>query len=102
MTAALGIAVVAGLVWLSIWAIRASNARQRALQAERARARVAYIRQRAEFLANTDPVEAHAFLIQEQTNALIEAQRRNATALGLMIWLNGSHSPFSNHHHHGN
>ena len=99
MTEALLVFVVAGLVWLLIWAIRTSRACQREIQAEQARARDAYLRRRAEFLATASLVEAQGFLIQEQTDALIEAQRRNAVELGLMIWLYGSNSPFGNHHH---
>ncbi|MDC3402442.1 hypothetical protein OAX95_00730 [bacterium] len=101
MTAAVVVAVLVGLIWLLVWAMRKSYKHQRAIQAERARAHAAYMRQRAEFLANASPIEAQAFLIQEQTNALIETQRRNAVALGLMIWLNGSLSPFDNHRHDG-
>lgn len=91
-------AVVAGLIWLSVWAIRTSNARQRVIDAQWAQARAAYLRRRAEFLAGASPIEAQAFLMDEQTNALIEAQRRHAAALGLMIWLNGSNSPLGSHH----
>ena len=101
MTAAVVITILAGTVWLSIWAVRKSYERQRLRQAEQARAHNAYMQRRSEFLAHASPIEAQAFLIQEQTQALIETQRRNAVALGLMIWLNGPLSPFDNHHHNG-
>jgi len=101
MTAVIVIALVVGVTWLLIWTIRRSYARQRAIQADQASAHAAYMHQRAEFLATAGPIEAQAFLIQEQTQALIEAQRRNAVALGLMVWLNGSQSPFGNRHHDG-
>ncbi|CAE7842405.1 unnamed protein product, partial [Symbiodinium sp. KB8] len=97
MTALLVVSVIAGFGWLLVWSIRRSLARAKAVEIERARAHASYLRQRAELLANASPVDAHAFLMAEQTNALIDAQRRNAAALGLMIWLNGSNNPFETH-----
>ncbi len=96
MTAALIIVVLAGVVWLSIRGVRKSSDRQRRVRTEQARANTAYMHQRAEFLATASPVEAQEFLIQEQTHALIEAQRRNTVALGLMVLLAGSQSPVGN------
>jgi hypothetical protein len=95
MTAVILITItfVAGLVWFMVWAVR----RSRAIQVERSRARIEYLRRRAEFLATASPVEAQAFLIEEQTNALIEAQARNTNVLAMMLWLNGSNSPFGRH-----
>jgi hypothetical protein len=93
MTAVIVITFVAGSVLLTVWAVR----HQRAIQAERSRAHVDYLRGRAEFLATASPVEAQAFLIEEQTNALIEAQARNTNVLAMMLWLNGSNSPFGRH-----
>ena len=97
MTAALVVTFIAGLVSLTVWAVR----RQRAIQAERSRARIDYLRRRAEFLASASPVEAQAFLIEEQTDALIDAQARNTNVMAMMIWLNGPNSPFGRHGHDG-
>jgi len=99
MTSLLVLSTIAGLGWLLVRSIRRSQARAKAAEIERARTHATYLRQRAEFLANASPVEAHAFLMAEQTNALIEAQQRNAAALGLLIWLNGSNNPLDTRRH---
>lgn len=98
MTGFLILLIFGATVCSLVWALRQAAARRQALEAERARAHAEYVRQRAEFLTTASPMEVQAFLIQEQTNALIEAQRRNARALGLAIWLNGPHIPFGDHH----
>lgn len=97
MTALVVTAVVVGLVWLLVVAGRKSAARARAAEVERVARQRAYLQRRAEYLAQASPVEVQNFLVREQTEALIEAQRRNAAMLGLMIWANGSHSPFGHH-----
>jgi type II secretory pathway pseudopilin PulG len=68
--------------------------RERERQAARAQARARYQRERAEFLANATPAEAHEFLIHEQTEALVAAQQRTANLLFLSGWLNGTNNPF--------
>lgn len=97
MTALVVTAVVLGLVWLLVVAGRRSAERARAAEAERVARQRAYLQRRADFLAQASSVEVQDFLAREQTEALIDAQRRNAALLGLMIWANGSHSPFGHH-----
>jgi hypothetical protein len=94
MTALVVTAVVVGLVWVLVIAVRASAERARAAEAEREARHRAYLQRRAAFLAQASPLEVQDLLVREQTEALIAAQRRNAALLGLMIWANGTHSPF--------
>lgn len=86
--------VVAGAIWGVVELSRRTAQAERERLEAQARARAEYRRRRAEFLANASPIEAQAFLIKEQTEAIVAAQRHAASVQALSLWLNGTNNPF--------